>query len=325
VPSFRAAYLIHGDDHGRIAERRSRLRAMAEQEAGTAGVEVYEGDQCTPANIERALSAMTFAMGRRFVIADGVERWKEAEVDAVANALAQADPETLTVAFFAREEGRYKASAKLHAAVAKAGGQIAAENNVKAWDLPKWLIEQAQQLKLDLDKDGAKALVAQVGDRQQRLLRELEKLALEHGPGAAIGVDEIEESCATSAERKVWTLADALVAGDRKTSLSLLLELRGQGERVSGLIYNMVRRLRDAVAVAEQLHAGQSPAQVKKTLRMPPRAADKFLKDVSARDLDALREALAAMADLELESRGGAGGVLSEDTAAVRAVLVAAP
>ena len=33
---FRAAYLIHGDDHGRIAERRARLRAMAETAAGTA-------------------------------------------------------------------------------------------------------------------------------------------------------------------------------------------------------------------------------------------------------------------------------------------------
>ena len=63
--------------------------------------------------------------------------------------------------------------------------------------------------------DGAKALIAQVGDRQQRLLRELEKLAMEHGPGASIGAEEVEESCATSAERKVWTLADALVAGDR--------------------------------------------------------------------------------------------------------------
>ena len=56
---------------------------------------------------------MTFAMGRRFVIADGVERWKESDVDPVAAALACADPETLTVAFFAREEGRYKAPAKL--------------------------------------------------------------------------------------------------------------------------------------------------------------------------------------------------------------------
>ena len=162
---------------------------------------------------------MTFAMGRRFVIADGVERWKDAEVEPVAQALDSADPESLTVAFFAREEGRYKTPTTLVKAVEKAGGQIAAEMNVKAWDLPKWLIEQAKQVGLTLDRDGAKALVAQVGDRQQRLTRELEKLALEYGPGANIGVHEVDESCATSAERKVWTLADALVAGDRKTSL----------------------------------------------------------------------------------------------------------
>jgi DNA polymerase-3 subunit delta len=320
VPSFKAAYLIHGDDHGRISERRAKLRAMAEAEAGTAGVEVYEGDQCTPENVAAALSAMTFAMGRRFVIADGVERWKDADVEAVARALHGADPDALTVAFFAKEEGRYKAPTPLVKAVEKAGGQIAAEMNVKAWDLPKWLIEQAKQLELTLDKDGAKALVAQVGDRQQRLTRELEKLALEYGPGANIGAYEVDESCATSAERKVWTLADALVAGDRRTSIAILLELRQQGERTTGLIWNMVKRVRDAVAIADALQQGQSTAQVKKTLRMPPRAADKFVKDVQARDVEALRRALAALADLEVNSRGGD---LSEDTEAVRAVLIA--
>ena len=82
----------------------------------------------------------------------------------------------------------------------------------------------------------------------------------------------------------------------------------------------MVRRLRDGVAVAEALQAGQSASQVKKGLRMPPRAADKFVKDVSSRDVEALRRALSAMADLEVESRGGE---LSEDTEAVRAVLIA--
>jgi DNA polymerase-3 subunit delta len=297
---------------------------MAESEAGTAGVEVFEADACTPEAVAGALSAMTFAIGRRFVIADGVERWKEAEAETVGKALATADPETLTVAFFAREEGRYKAPDKLHEAVKKVDGQIAAENNVKAWDLPKWLEAEAKRLKIDLDRDGAKTLVAQVGERQQRLLRELEKLALEHGPGASIGVHEVEESCATSAERKVWTLADALVAGDKQTSIELLVELRQQGERVTGLIYNMVRRLRDAVAIADALQAGQPPAQVKKTLRMPPRAADKFVKDVSAREPESLRRALAAMADLEAATRGHGGGGMTEDTAAVRAILAAA-
>ena len=48
MPSFKAAYLIHGDDHGRIGERRARLRAMAEAESGASGVEVLEADAATP-------------------------------------------------------------------------------------------------------------------------------------------------------------------------------------------------------------------------------------------------------------------------------------
>ena len=46
--------------------------------------------------------------GRRFVIADGVERWKDADAEAVAAAMAGMDGDTMTVALFGREEGRYK-------------------------------------------------------------------------------------------------------------------------------------------------------------------------------------------------------------------------
>jgi hypothetical protein len=38
VATFKPAYLIHGDDHGRISERRAKLRAIAEAESGTGGV-----------------------------------------------------------------------------------------------------------------------------------------------------------------------------------------------------------------------------------------------------------------------------------------------
>ncbi|HWT22479.1 MAG TPA: DNA polymerase III subunit delta [Solirubrobacteraceae bacterium] len=324
MPAFKPAYLIHGDDHGRIAERRARLRAMAEAESGAGGVEVLEGDACTPDAVAAALSAMTFCFGRRFVIADGVERWKEADVGPVAKALAGADSELLTVAFFGREEGRFKAPEALHKAVKKAGGPIAEESAVKPRELPKWLVARAAELGIVLDTQGARALVAQVGDRQQRLLRELEKLALEHGEGARLGAEEVQASSSSSAERRLWTLADALVAGDERTATRTLLDLRTQGERLPGLLFGMVRRLRDALAIAEALAAGEPPAQIRKRLRMPSFAADRLIADVTKRDVEAFRRALELMADLELESRGGGGGVLSEDTAAVRAVIAAA-
>jgi DNA polymerase-3 subunit delta len=324
VPAFRHAYLIHGDDHGRIAERRARLRALAEAESGVGGVELFEGDACTPDAVVVALSSMTFAVGRRFVIADGVERWKDGDIAPVVAAMGDLEDAGVTVAFFGREEGRYKVPAALAEAVKKAGGQIAVENAVRARDLPRWLVQRAAELDVELDLPAARALVSQVGDRQQRLVRELEKLALEHGAGAHIGVEEVQESSASSAERKLWTLGDALVAGDRKAATRGLLELRAQGERVAGLLYTIARRLRDALTVAEALAAGQPASQVKRTLRMPSFAADRLISDVSKRDPETYRRALELLADLEMESRGGGGGVLSEDTAAVRAVIAIA-
>src|SRR3954466_7103945 len=318
VPSFKAAYLIHGDDHGRVAERRARLRALAEQEGGASGAEVFEGEDATPEAIAGALSAMTFATGRRFLIVDGVERWKDKEVTAQLVPVLGAMPPETTVAFFAREEGRAKAPSALHDAVKAAGGDIVAEGSVKPWELPKWVREQGRKLGLEVDAAGAQALVAHVGERQQRLLRELETLALDLGEGAKVGADEVDARAANSAERKVWTLADLLVAGDGAGAARSYLELRAQGERLPGLLYWMTQRVLLAHEVVKRVDAGESPSDIKRTLRMPPKAAERFITDARRADVASMRRALAALADLELSSRGGSE--LEEDTAALRTI-----
>src|SRR3954470_20029584 len=322
VPSFKSAYLIHGDDHGRIGERRARLRAIAEQEGGASGAEVFEGEEATPEAIGAALSAMTFATGRRFLIVDGAERWKDKEVTAQLVPVLGAMPPETTVAFFAREEGRAKAPSTLHDAVKAAGGDIVAEGSVKPWELPKWVREQGRKLGLEVDAAGAQALVAHVGERQQRLLRELETLALDLGEGAKVGADEVDARAANSAERKVWTLADLLVAGDGAGAARSYLELRAQGERLPGLLYWMTQRVRLAHDVVCRLDAGESPGDIKRTLRMPPKAAKRFIADARGADVASMRRALEALADLELSSRGGTE--LDEDTAALRTIALIA-
>jgi DNA polymerase-3 subunit delta len=320
VPSFKPAYLIHGDDHGRIAERRARLRAIAEQESGANGVELFEAEQSDPDAVAAALSAMTFAIGRRFLIVDGTERWKEKELDALLQALGHVPPDT-TVAFFAREEGRAVAPKALHDAVKKAGGDISAEESIKPWELPKWVSAQAKELGLTLESGAPGALVRHVGDRQQRLLRELEKLALQFGPGSTLDASDIEELTAPSAERKAWSLADALLGGDAAAATRAYLALRAQGERVPGLLYWMAQRLRQAHEVAVALEAGEPPAQVRRRLRMPSKAAEQLLNDARDAGADRLREAIVELAELELASRGGGGkGGASEDTAALRTI-----
>lgn len=317
MAQWKPAYLVHGDDHGRIAERRASLREGAEAESGAGGLELLEGDAATPEAVGLALSAMTFALGRRFVVVDGVERWKDADVEAhLVAALASPPPET-TVAFFAREDGRFKAPPKLIKAVEKAGGDVIVHGTVKPRELPRWAIGEARRLGVDLDNAAARALVAQVGERQQRLLRELEKLALEHGQGARLGVEEIE-GAAASAERQVWGLVDSLIARDRPAVMRAFLELREQGETLGRLIPLLARRVRDVLAIAERLEAGESPAQVKATIKGSPWAADRRIKEARGTEVEVLRRALETLAQLELDTRGM--GDLDDDTAAIRAL-----
>jgi DNA polymerase III subunit delta len=319
MPAFKPAYLIHGDDHGRIGERRTRLRQLAEAESGAEGLEVLEGEAAGPDAVAAALNAMTFAIGRRFIVVEGVERWKDKDLDGLEAALAAIAPDT-TIAFFAREDSRAKAPPRLHQAVRKAGGDIAAEDNVKPWELPKWVAARARELGLQLAPDAARALVSQVGERQQRLMRELEKLALALGPGAHVDVGEIEAQTAVSAERRAWSLADALVGGDSAAATRVYIALRAQGERLPGLIYWMAQRVRMAIEVAEALEAGEPVSQVKRRLRMPSRAADRLIADARRTGSEPLRRALEEIADLELDSRGGGRGGASEDAAALRAM-----
>ena len=318
MAALKPAYLIHGDDHGRIAERRARLRALAEDQSGAAGLELLEGDAATPQAAARALAAMTLGVGRRFVIVDGAEGWKDAELDELEAALAGLDDNT-TVAFFAREDTRAKAPARLHAAVERAGGDVSAESAVKPWELPKWVADQARRHGLELEPGAARALVAQVGDRQQRLLRELEKLSLGLGSGATVGADEVDALAASSAQRRAYSLADALLVRDGPAAVRLYLELRTQAERLPSLLYAMTRRVRDALDVVARLEAGEPAAQVKRSLRMPPKAADRFVDHARKADRDGLRRTIEQLADLELDSRGGQA--MPEDTAALRMLL----
>jgi DNA polymerase-3 subunit delta len=182
------------------------------------------------------------------------------------------------------------------------------------------VIARARELGLTLEPEAARALISQVGERQQRLLRELETLAIGAEPGVQVDTVEVVELTASSAERKVWSLADALVAGDARSAGASYLALRAQGERVPGLLYSISQRLRLAHEVALAIEACEPPAQIKRRLRMPSRAADRLIADARTSGSEKLRGAIEQLADLELASRGGGPGSTTEDTAAMLAI-----
>jgi DNA polymerase III subunit delta len=302
---MRALYLIAGTDGAKIDATRGRLRARAEREAGSDTLEVFEPGEGRGMPDHEALlaaiPAMSLIEARRYLLADGVERWRDRQLDAVAAAIGELPPD-LTLVLIARA----KAPAKLSKAVKAGGGEIHEFEAPKARELPRLLVADAERLGFRLEPAAARVLVDRMGAGPVRLQHELERLALWAGEGGAVTAADLELMIADTSEAAVWSLSDALLERDAGAALKIGERLIEQGENVTGLIYGLASRLRSACAAAAQLAAGAPPKQVESSLKMHPYAAKQLVARLRNTDVDHLRAATEALADLELWCRGGA-------------------
>lgn len=299
-----ALYLIAGTDGAKIDATRARLRARAEDDGGAGALEVFEPSEGRGGPDHEALlaaiPAMSLTEGRRYLLADGVERWRDKQLDAVAAVVGALPPE-LTVVLIARD----KAPAKLVKAVGAAEGEVHEFEAPKARDLPRLLVGDAKRLGYALDPAAARVLVDRMGANPVRLRNEVERLAL-WAEGRQVTAADLEAMVSDTSETAVWALSDALLEGDAAKAASLAEQLISQGENVTGLIYGLASRLRKACLAAARLEEGVPPKQVEVGLGMHPYAARQLVARLGKTSVEDLRVATTALADLEVWCRGGA-------------------
>ncbi len=303
---MRPLYLISGTDGAKIEATRQRLRARAEREGGDGALEVLEPSEGRGAPDHEALLAAIPAMSlmgtRRYLLADGVEKWRDKQQAAVAEAIGGELPPDLTLVLIARA----KAPAKLLKAVKAAKGEIHNFEAPKARDMPRALVADAQRLGFKLEPPAARLLVERMGPEPLRLRNELERLALWAGDSKRVTAADLEGMIADTSEAAVWTLSDAVVEGDARTALRVGEQLVEQGENVTGLIYGLGSRLRAACAAAAMLEEGMPPREVESQLKMHPYAAKQLVARLRDADLTDLRLATETLARLERWCRGDA-------------------
>jgi DNA polymerase III delta subunit len=301
---MKAAYLFAGTDEAKIARTRSRLRERAEREGGPGALELLDaGDGRRSPDVEalvNSLAAISLIASRRYLLVDGVDAWGKADAERAAEALGQIPPET-TLALVAHG----KAPAGLAKAVEKAGGEVLSFDVPRERELPKQLVADARELGFDLEPTAARLLVERLGPRPIRLRTELERLALWAGEGGEVGVEDLEAMVADTSEEAIWTLADAVVAGDEAETMRVAEVLVAQGEALPRIIYSLAPRLRQALRAATELEAGKPAGEVAKGLSMHPYAAKMLVSKVKGRTPEDLDASIRALADLELWSRGG--------------------
>jgi DNA polymerase-3 subunit delta len=326
MAEVKPAYLVHGDDDVKLDGWRGRVRTRVAEDQG-ADLEVLRDEKLSGAAVADALGLLTLGVGRRWLVADGVQDWKEKDVTPVAEALKHPDPDTVLIliaeanpkARRGSPASKGQAPAALAKAVEKAGGEVHLCEAPKPRGLPKWVLERAKELNLNLQRDGAEALVELVGledrrPRLRRLLRELEKLALYVPEGTAIDRETVETVAASDVSARVHQMADALIAGDRDRALVLAEELRAQGEPITYVIFGLLRKALEIRGAWGALETGVSQRDLAKLLNL---RQDWMVKPIAEQagqaDGERLERMVHELAELDWSVRGG--GKVDEESA----------
>jgi DNA polymerase III subunit delta len=317
VADLKPVYLVHGDDDARIDEWRSRLRTRAEAEQGAGALEAFDARASAPGEVAAALATLTFATGTRYLLVEDAGAWKPGDLEPLLEALASMPPETVLVIVV-----RGKPLKDLTKAVQAAGGDTREYAAPKPWEVPRWVAKRASDAGLRLDGEAAKLLVGIVGTGQQRLAREIEKIAIAVHPQTVVTPEDVEELAAGETAPKVYSLADAVVAGEAQDAIAIAQQLVAQGSRANSFVLPVANRLREVRQVIGLLDSGMAEKDLAGAMKQPPWKVKKTVALARRADRETLERGICRFAELELELRGGSS--LDEDTAVTLALMRAA-
>jgi DNA polymerase-3 subunit delta len=297
---LKPVYLLTGSDRPKVGRALQRLRTRV-------GEDAVEHLDAPPATGDDAVAACNslgfFAAEARLVIVGPVDKWKAADVKAVASYLESPAPATV-LALVAAE---LKADSPLGKAVAKRGQVLA--YSVPKRNLQGWVAEQFRAAGARAEADACAALVQLVGEDLHGLASEVEKLATWAG-GEPIGEREVAALVAPTAELPTFALTDAWGRRDVAAALDASETIfereakprRDTAPRLAAALGGHVARVRRCQALAAE---GVRPRDAAGTLKLHPFYAEKLFGQAANFSEDELRDALVRLAQLDLALKGG--------------------
>ena len=164
----------------------------------------------SPDEVVAALATLTFATGTRYLLADSVQSWKAGDLEPLERALADMPPDTVLV-LIARGKapqqrlkgGREGRAARCAATTRRSPGRCRSG----------WSSVRARRVCGSTPRRPRRWWPS-IGTGQQRLAREIEKLAMAaHPAGTLSAAGDRGARPASDGRRSVYDLADALVDG----------------------------------------------------------------------------------------------------------------
>jgi DNA polymerase-3 subunit delta len=287
-----AVYLLLGDDEERKGRGVEKLRRGRE-------VESYDASETTPEAVVSACNSYSLFGEGPFVLVRNLDAWNAAQKSVIVAYLDNPAPEADLV-LLGKKLG---ARERLLAAVKKSG-EVHTFEQPTGKALVRWVVGHAKGLGLDLPVDVAGSLIERCSGDKQRLVSEMEKLAL-YVAGRPTTEEDVEALCPPDVQSNIFAFVDALAAGDRGRVLRLLEDLISTGEPPLRVTYMVRRQFRLVARASALFERGASQGEVARELKVPPFVARKLEEQARGLSDEDLEEALSLVLDLERGLKGG--------------------
>jgi DNA polymerase III subunit delta len=303
------AHLVRGDDEVilRDATRELIHALLGDEDAGLAVEEVGadrlrpgEGDASVVPLVDAAQTP-PFLTARRIVVGRDLDVFTRAEqVAPLVDYLADPLPTTSLVLVW----GAGRVPKSLVDAVAAAGGEQV--DTSPGRKIAAWVDEQVAAAGLRFDRAASERVVGWLGDDPQRLVGMLGTLAGSFGPGARLGVEDIEPYLGEAGGVPPWELTDALDRGDIAGALGKLRRMtEGGGRHPLQIMATLQGHYARMLALDGAAVTGEKDAAQLLGLRGSTFPARKALAQTRRLGHERVVEAIGLLATADLDLRGG--------------------
>lgn len=131
---------------------------------------------------------------------------------------------------------------------------------LSADQLPRWLAQRMQTVKLSCTADGLQMLAARIEGNLLAAQQEIEKLALLHPPGTQLSEKDIDDAVVISSRYDIFRLVDACIAGEQQTIYRILNSLKAEGIEAILVLWALARECRMLARIAYQQTQGKALA-----------------------------------------------------------------
>ncbi len=210
-------------------------------------------------------------------------------------------PETTILIF---RESKADKRSKLYKAVESYGVIFNCERQ-KPEMIIKLLAKAAKSKNRNISQDAAQLMVMGIGNDMERLLSELEKLALLTQDNEIISEAHVRDACALSLSSKIWDLTDAIAGNNKEKAFVYLKSLLDAREPAEMILFSITKNFINLYN-AKTLHdQGNNYNQIAAILGTPEFVARKACQQASKMNLKSLSEKIEYCLDMDERSKTG--------------------